>query len=491
MKKFEDPFAPTPEGFHLRVEQTLNGLEEREMTRRKFSAGMAIALVMVMLLAAAVGTAAVTGGYVGWDGIFHAYEENPQVEVPEASAYEKPYDDLLSAVPRGEYWTVTKDGTEVNGVLSGFFAYDEAEFLSMIEGTDLPVPSLPEGYRFFSASFLTEPEDEPYVEILLEDGAVVSKYELKEPIAGEIDNYDYQFCKNYGNAHAIYAQIVPASEHLLDDCVMHVNENQTAEAVEIEGFEYGLYVYDSEFGLASCLLMKDIGDKMLRVDITAFEDLPKEAVLNLFNPDGNIDLSDAEVETSDYAQIMREVPEGEYWELHGAKIEGHIVSRSNDPAVADFDALAKLTNLPLPTLPEDCKVTSIYAMPAIETDFYEEIVMENGDTLRKYKLAELVEGDLEYYRFIFEDAYGFSTTCEVFTETAAQTRGGDPDTLENEFRDAMERSVPGFDSVLQKGMEFENDPSKLLMTDGEVSILFTFFHYYPDPHDLIAMFAAE
>ena len=40
MKKLNDPFAPTPESFRLSMEQTLNRLEEREMTPKKFSASL-------------------------------------------------------------------------------------------------------------------------------------------------------------------------------------------------------------------------------------------------------------------------------------------------------------------------------------------------------------------------------------------------------------------------------------------------------------------
>ncbi len=494
MKKLNDPFAPTPEGFHLRVEQTLNGLEEREMTRRKFTASLAVALVLVMFMAAAA-VAAVTGGYVGWDGIIHYYEDDDATVEPvdesafaERRAADETYNKYLQTIPRGECWIITKDGEEITGLNFPNMITDEEAFLALIEGTDLPVPSIPDGYQMIGATIITDCEETPYAERTLDDGAVLSKYKLKAPVAGEIDNYDYQFWMDYGNAHAIYARIVPASEHLTDDVVMHVSDYHTAEAVKVEDFEYGLYVHDSEFGAAECILMKDMGDKMLRVDIVAFEDLPKEAVLNLFNPEGNIDLTNHETESVrfDYGAFMRDVPEGEYWEIDCADIEGHIVSKPNDPTVEDFDALAKLTKLPVPTLPEGFTINSIHAMPAIETDLYEEIVMENGDVLRKYRLAEVIEGKLEQYRFIVENGDGFLISYEVFTESAAQNRKVElPD-----FTNAEVLTVPGFDSALYLAKEFSNDTAHLLLTAGDTSIYVIAWDEIT-LEDILALFPAE
>ena len=57
MRRIEDPFPPTPERFHLRVEQTLGALEERDMKHgipyRK-AALLAAAIVAALLMATAV-----------------------------------------------------------------------------------------------------------------------------------------------------------------------------------------------------------------------------------------------------------------------------------------------------------------------------------------------------------------------------------------------------------------------------------------------------
>ena len=52
MKQWNDPFKPTPEGFHLRVEQTLSGLEEKEMKHStKFTTAAVIVLAVILLAA--------------------------------------------------------------------------------------------------------------------------------------------------------------------------------------------------------------------------------------------------------------------------------------------------------------------------------------------------------------------------------------------------------------------------------------------------------
>lgn len=63
MKTWKDPFPPTPEGFHMRVEQTLGELEERKM-KHSFSQKKALILVaaIIVALAAVTAVAAVTGG---------------------------------------------------------------------------------------------------------------------------------------------------------------------------------------------------------------------------------------------------------------------------------------------------------------------------------------------------------------------------------------------------------------------------------------------
>lgn len=498
MKKLNDPFAPTPEGFHLRVEQTLSGLEEREMTKRKFTAGLAVALALVMLMAAA-GIAAVTGGYVGWDGIIHYYEDDDATVDPvdesafeERRAADETYNKYLQTIPRGECWIITKDGEEITGLNSPNMITDEETFLALIESTELPVPSIPGGYEILVATIITDCEEAPYEERTLDDGAVLSKYKLKTPVAGEIDNYDYQFWKDHGNAHAIYAHIVPASEHLTDDVVMHVSDYHTAETVDVEDFEYGLYVHNSEFGASECILMKDMGDKMLRVEITAFEDLPKEAVLNLFNPEGNIDLSaNPSPDSHDSGVDFAQVPEGEYWIATWKPDEVIYESRRNDTKVDSFDEIARMTankELPIPTVPAGWTTEFIFSMAPVEADPFEEVEAENNYILRKYRLKEVAEGDLEHYRFLLNTADGSIVYGEVFPDSEMKF-------MENsiympDFAAAESLSHPVFEEILTKPAAHADANTKYLFTTGDVRIYMHTDANVP-AETVLALFPAE
>lgn len=502
MKKQYDPFTPTPEGFHLRVEQTLNGLEEREMTKRKFTLSLAFAMALVLLMAAAA-VAGVTGGYVGWDGIIHYYEdEDATVEPVDESAFEarraadETYRKYLQTIPRGECWIITKDGKELTGTNFPDIIRDEETFLTLIEGTELPIPSIPGGYELLGVTIVTEPEDVPYEERTLDDGAVLSKYKLKEPVAGEIDNYDYQFWKDHGNAHAIWATIVPASEHLIDGEVMHVNDFQTAEAVEVEGFEYGLYVYDNDFDLANCMLLNDMGDKMLRVDIAAFDDLPKEAVLNLFNPEGNIDLSsdpDTSPAVTDSGVDFMQVPEGEYWVATWTKDERIYERRRADIKVSDFAEISRLSankKLPVPVIPEGWHVEFIFSMAPIESEPYEVTDADNGYILRKYPMKEVADGDLEHYRFCLHDEDDTIIYGEVFPAYELEVDVMKDDLDLPDFSNAEEIEHPRFTDGRMNPANSNMDNIEYLFMDGD-----TYIYIRTDPdipyETVLALFPAE
>ena len=62
MRRIRDPFPPTPEGFHLRVEQTLASLEERDMNKRHiYRRSVLLAAAILAALLMTVGVAAVIG----------------------------------------------------------------------------------------------------------------------------------------------------------------------------------------------------------------------------------------------------------------------------------------------------------------------------------------------------------------------------------------------------------------------------------------------
>ena len=62
MRRIRDPFPPTPEGFHLRVEQTLASLEERDMNRKHvYRRAVLLAAAILAALLMTAGVAAVIG----------------------------------------------------------------------------------------------------------------------------------------------------------------------------------------------------------------------------------------------------------------------------------------------------------------------------------------------------------------------------------------------------------------------------------------------
>ena len=61
MRRWKDPFPPTPKGFHDRVEQTLGGLEERKMKHTNHKLTVTLAAALIILATAAAAMAVVLG----------------------------------------------------------------------------------------------------------------------------------------------------------------------------------------------------------------------------------------------------------------------------------------------------------------------------------------------------------------------------------------------------------------------------------------------
>ena len=62
MKRWKDPFPPTPQSFHDRVEQTLRGLEEMEMRKNHRYKRLTVLLIAAILALLAVGAVAAVIG---------------------------------------------------------------------------------------------------------------------------------------------------------------------------------------------------------------------------------------------------------------------------------------------------------------------------------------------------------------------------------------------------------------------------------------------
>ena len=62
MKRWKDPFPPTPQGFHERVEQTLRGLEDTDMKSNRHYRKMTLALAAALIALLAIGAVALVAG---------------------------------------------------------------------------------------------------------------------------------------------------------------------------------------------------------------------------------------------------------------------------------------------------------------------------------------------------------------------------------------------------------------------------------------------
>ena len=129
MRRIKDPFPPTPARFHLRVEETLMSLEERDVNKRRVPGRVALLAAILAALLALAAAASVAGRT-------HFRDRLDREGASEVSA-------LVQEVHRGS----VDDGSD------GFrFSIDELIW----EGDDLYVSyslAVPEGGRWLVAMF--------------------------------------------------------------------------------------------------------------------------------------------------------------------------------------------------------------------------------------------------------------------------------------------------------------------------------------------------
>ena len=159
--RMDDPFPPTPEGFHLRVMKTLDRLEEEPMKRRH-KVGT-VALVAAIILAFAFGAALAAGyfsGEIDWSGR-RVSEDAPDEPEPEPTetpteaidteARETRKDKIFAAQPDGEYWIIENDDGTANArdCRKTFDSLETLNEFLKAGATDFRlVTEAPEGYAF-------------------------------------------------------------------------------------------------------------------------------------------------------------------------------------------------------------------------------------------------------------------------------------------------------------------------------------------------------
>lgn len=272
MRKLNDPFSPTPESFRLSMERTLNGLEEREMTPKKFSAGLVLALVL-MIAAMAVASAVIAGGYVDGNGQYHAYSDtdaDPErlPPSPEEAVSSVSYDELLTDTPRGEYWTVEQDGEPLPGAgaISPFRLDGDLDKLAeLAAGTKLVLPQIPETGEVAGVLVSTEIEAAPYEEVPLEGGLTLAKYRQTEPVPGEIDNYSAHIFTESDDYVFIAAEIIEPYASPEEYWAAHVSGNGEYRPLNLPGWDNAVYIDEGGFGYV--FLWRSLGDLALWCDV--------------------------------------------------------------------------------------------------------------------------------------------------------------------------------------------------------------------------------
>jgi len=460
MKRIDDPFAPTPEGFHLRVEQTLNGLEEKEMTRRKFTVGLAVALA-VLLMTTAAGYAVVSGGYVGWDGIFHLYtDEGASSAIPDENSSEPATPAALDDIPEGEYWQISQNGNLLSSAIRHICFYDVHEIRGLLSQSQMPAPAIPTGFSITEFSIGTEPESAPYEESLLWNGTVLSKHRLTPVNPASADNYYFLLKDEDGLYITINAWLGEVSyDDVFERFHMDVSGDGEYGAVEIEGFDNALYVDDND-GIRWLRLLKQTDRGNLSIDVTADSTVPKDALLTLFsahdndaaepdNPPLDIRPDDKyvfELERTLAHELLHAIPEGECWRINRTVPAGAYISTAAYPQV-DFSEAVALTSeasLPLPEIPDGFSVSSIKLLTPTENTPYEETPLETGAVFQKYRLMPVSAETILGYTLTLTNADG----AEILI-------AADPDGV---FSEGEAISIEGFDQASYFSSDFLGVP---------------------------------
>lgn len=425
MKKLNDPFAPTPEGFHLRVEQTLNGLEEREMTRRKLTVGLAVALAVMLITATAV--AATVGGYIGWDGIYHSYsDEDAQspVAYTEDIVPEPAIPSILENIPEGEYWQIAKNGKILYSEINHRGIHDAHEMTGLMSQSALPVPNIPEGFTLSAFSIGTNPSDTPYEESLLWDGSTLTKYKLMPINPEKADNY-YCLLKDedgrYITANA-WLGSVTYEEHI-ENFRWDLASSGEYSAVEVDGFDNALYIDDND-GIHWLLLLRETDCGNLSIHVHADSTVSKDELLGIFAPVASAentvlpDVSTLDMRPDDAEifalerdlsnELLKDIPDGEYWRVERTVPAGAYMSSIRYPEVNFTEAATLLAgaNIPVPVIPDRFTVCSAELHVPTENKPYEEISLETGAVLMKYRLQPATTTTIVGYTLNLADAAG-------------------------------------------------------------------------------------
>lgn len=269
MSAIRDPFPPTPAEFHLRVERTLDRLEENEMKKRnKFALAIAAALIAALLTATAVAATQYLRGIVYRDGHFEPDDRLVEVTPSPEPAVDAASGDPLADVPEGTRWVfVTEDG--------GREAYkpwelrDAGALNALLEGSVLPMPRLSEGDVAEGISAFTRPEAQP-AEVVKLDGGTLYKYDSPGPAAENLEEISLCVRDADGQGVQYTARRVEAV-----DATDGYGVTGNYEALNLPGWDSALHITNDD-GSHNLTLCRGLEDCAVEVELSA----PKEIALD-------------------------------------------------------------------------------------------------------------------------------------------------------------------------------------------------------------------
>lgn len=234
--RLQDEFPAVPEGFHRRMAETLNGLEEKPVKRKLHWSAVLVAAVLLTLTTGAI-AATYRTGWVDLDGNFTP-DENVS---PEATHYEPEIEEdapVQMDPVDGEYLEIVEENGSY-GVMSGHAIETMDELASLLNGSDLPMLIVPENLTAEGLSVTTDREAEPYDTATLENGDTLNKYRLLPPGPDTITAYSMSLCDETGTPY-LYADA--SLDVDVPDMRFSASEQDLAEVLDVPGYDKALYL---------------------------------------------------------------------------------------------------------------------------------------------------------------------------------------------------------------------------------------------------------
>lgn len=247
----KDPFPPTPDGFHRRMAQTLDQLQQGRAAPRSSLPLAAIVAAVLLLTAMAACAATLLCGQVDWNGRFTPAEQKAQAwpsptPMPQAGdgmAQSQTAHEILKRVPQGDYWYVRLDHGGV-GSMRMSLPQGEKALEALLAHTPYPVPSIPEGYTVEDFRGVLRGDVQAISTLYSQEeinGLSVSKYRLPETLMDDADGYSIDL-RNGDKWLWINVMLLREEEWMDDPDSFPVNEGECYRLLKVAGADRALTV---------------------------------------------------------------------------------------------------------------------------------------------------------------------------------------------------------------------------------------------------------